>query len=153
VIAIGSLTPVAVAAAVAFISPSPHVPPPKQPVPPHPAFPPLINIPNPLTIIPILFQLTIANQAAKTESVVGIVTAQYTQKRLLITVGWSQRSDGIENSAAQNVAGRNPIVITAIVFMLVLSCCVAVAMLMVACASCRARRLKICVGRRVREIR
>lgn len=75
--------------------------------------------------------------------VVGIVNAQYTQKRVLMTVGSSQCSDGTENSAAQNVAGRKPIVITAIVFMLVLSCIVARAIEMVVCASPRARRLKI----------
>ncbi|TGJ79625.1 hypothetical protein E0Z10_g9126 [Xylaria hypoxylon] len=52
----------------------------------------------------------------KTNAVTSSVKTQYTQNRSVMTFIWSQRSDGIENSAAKKIPGRNAIVITAIVF-------------------------------------
>lgn len=81
-------------------------------------------------------------QTRNTIAVAGRVNAQYTQKLSCITVAWSHFSDGTANRAAKKVAGRNAIVMTAIVFMEELSRYVASAMLMLASASLCVKRTK-----------
>jgi hypothetical protein len=63
------------------------------------------------------------------------VNAQYTQNLSCTTADWSHFRDGTANRAAKKVAGRNAIVMTAIVFMDELSRLLAVAMFMLASAS------------------
>lgn len=53
--------------------------------------------------------------------VLGTTKAQYTQKFLWMTFDWLQSREGIAKSAAKNVAGRKAMVMTAMIFMEVLS--------------------------------
>lgn len=56
-----------------------------------------------------------------TRTVAGIVKTQYTQKLPVIISGPFQSSDGSAKSAAKKVAGRNAMVMTATVFIELLS--------------------------------
>jgi hypothetical protein len=79
--------------------------------------------------------LVAAIQIRKTSAVQGKVRAQYTQKLSCITPGLSHLRDGIANSAAKKVPGKNTMVIMATVFMAELSSAVAFANAVLALAN------------------
>jgi hypothetical protein len=73
--------------------------------------------------------------SANTAKVIGIVNAQYTQNLSLTTLPPVHCNDGTAKRAAKNVAGRNTIVMTAIVFIEELSSTASLASLMFLSAS------------------
>lgn len=89
-------------------------------------------------------RFVIRSQSKTTSAVDGKVKAQCIQKSSFTTGKLSHCSIGMANSAAKKVAGRNAIVMTAIVFIDELSSFVAFARSMLACTSARVIRLKSC---------
>jgi hypothetical protein len=82
------------------------------------------------------------NQRIRTTAVDGNVKARYTQKLSWTTVSESHFKRGRANKAAKKVAGRNTMVMMAMVFIDELSCLLALARSMLASASLWVRRAK-----------